>query len=127
MISVSGNKICFLSIEENNANKTTEKVAEKVKEGSSKSASSSGLSSGRQSQKSSDNSLGNDFKRNFQWEYKWDGGNNPFQNKNNAKMIIFGFVTMGMFYLYLQHVSNLATEITWREFITKYLNYVMVL
>ncbi|XP_029035220.1 AFG3-like protein 2 [Osmia bicornis bicornis] len=112
----------FYKSKESNSNKTTEKVAEKVKEGSSKSASKSESSSARQSQKSSDNSLGNDFKRNFQWEYKWDGGNNPFKNKNNEKMIIFGFVTMGVFYLYLQHVSSLATEITWREFITKCLS-----
>lgn len=103
------------------SSKTTEKVAEKVKEGSSKEAPKAQAASETQSQKSSMPPPGTD-KRTFSWEFKWSSGNNSFGNRNNEKMFIIGFLLMGSSYLYLHHVANLATEITWREFITKCLN-----
>ncbi|CAK9802991.1 AFG3-like protein 2 [Anthophora plagiata] len=103
-----------------NSSKTSEKVAEKVKEGSSKETPKS-QSAGAQSQKSSTMHSSNTGKSSFSWEFKWGSGNNSFENKNE-KMIALGFILMGAVYLYMYYASSAATEITWREFLTKYLN-----
>ncbi|XP_012150885.1 AFG3 like matrix AAA peptidase subunit 2 [Megachile rotundata] len=107
-----------------NTTKTTEKVAQKVKNGSSKEAAGS-KSSVPPAQKPSLGSLGSekqDFKRDFQWDFKWAGGNSPFPSNNNEKMLIMGFIFSVTAYLYMNYRTNATTEITWREFITNYLN-----
>lgn len=58
-------------------------------------------------------------KRTFSWEFKWNGGNKSFGDKKNEKLLLLGVALMGLFYLYLQQLSNHATEITWKEFVTK--------
>lgn len=58
-------------------------------------------------------------KRTFSWEFKWIGGNKSFGDKKNEKLLLLGAVLMGLFYLYLIQLSNQATEITWKEFVTK--------
>lgn len=58
-------------------------------------------------------------KRTFSWEFKWNGGNKSFGDKKNEKLLFLGVALMGLFYLYLQQLSNQATEITWKEFVTK--------
>ncbi|XP_006612551.1 AFG3-like protein 2 [Apis dorsata] len=101
------------------SSKTTEKVTEKVKKGSAKETSES-QSSRMHSQKSSMHSSIPD-KRLF-WDFKWNGGNKSFGDKKNEKLFFIGIALMGLLYLYLQQLANQATEITWKEFITKYLD-----
>ncbi|XP_043796026.1 AFG3-like protein 2 [Apis laboriosa] len=101
------------------SSKTTEKVTEKVKKGSAKETSES-QSSRMHSQKSSMHSSIPD-KRLF-WDFKWNGGNKSFGDKKNEKLFFIGITLMGLLYLYLQQLANQATEITWKEFITKYLD-----
>ncbi|XP_003396802.3 AFG3-like protein 2 [Bombus terrestris] len=98
----------------------TEKITEKAKQEQSKEASQS-QSSRAESQKSSMHSASSD-KRIFSWEFKWNGGNKSFGDKKNEKLLLLGVALMGLFYLYLQQLSNQATEITWKEFVTKYLD-----
>ncbi|XP_003487066.1 AFG3-like protein 2 [Bombus impatiens] len=100
--------------------KTTEKITEKAKRGQSKEASQS-QSSKAESQKSSTHSASSD-KRTFSWEFKWNGGKKSFGDKKNEKLLFLGVTLMGLFYIYLQQLSNQATEITWKEFVTKYLD-----
>ncbi|XP_033183977.2 AFG3 like matrix AAA peptidase subunit 2 [Bombus vancouverensis nearcticus] len=100
--------------------KTTEKITEKAKGGQSKEASQS-QSSRAESQKSSTHSASSD-KRTFSWEFKWNGGKKSFGDKKNEKLLFLGVTLMGLFYIYLQQLSNQATEITWKEFVTKYLD-----
>lgn len=57
-------------------------------------------------------------KRTFSWEFKWNGGNKSFGDKKNEKLLLLGVALMGLAYLYLQ-LSSHATEITWKEFVTK--------
>lgn len=102
------------------SSKTTEKVAEKVKKASSKETSES-QSSRMHSQKSSMHSSIPD-KRGLFWDFKWNGGNKSFGEKKNEKLFFIGITLMGLLYLYLQQLANQATEITWKEFITKYLD-----
>ncbi|XP_068966257.1 mitochondrial inner membrane m-AAA protease component AFG3L2 [Bombus flavifrons] len=99
--------------------KTTEKITEKAKQGQSKEASQS-QSSKAESQKSNMHSASSD-KRTFSWEFKWNGGNKSFGDKKNEKLLLLGVALMGLAYLYLQ-LSSHATEITWKEFVTKYLD-----
>ncbi|XP_050585077.1 AFG3-like protein 2 [Bombus affinis] len=103
-----------------NSGKTTEKITEKAKQEQSKEASQS-QSSRAESQKSNMHSASSD-KRIFSWEFKWNGGNKSFGDKKNEKLLLLGVALMGLFYLYLQQLSNQATEITWKEFVTKYLD-----
>lgn len=53
------------------------------------------------------------------WDFKWNGGNKSFGDKKNEKLFFIGIALMGLLYLYLQQLANQATEITWKEFITK--------
>lgn len=61
-------------------------------------------------------------KRGLFWDFKWNGGNKSFGEKKNEKLFFIGITLMGLLYLYLQQLANQATEITWKEFITKYLD-----
>lgn len=58
-------------------------------------------------------------KRGLFWDFKWNGGNKSFGEKKNEKLFFIGITLMGLLYLYLQQLANQATEITWKEFITK--------
>ncbi|OAD52151.1 AFG3-like protein 2 [Eufriesea mexicana] len=99
------------------SNKTTKEVGDKDKKESKKASESQ--SSKSQFDKASQYSS-NTNKRFFQWEFKWN--EKKFEGNNNDKLFFFGTLLVGLLFYLVEVLQYQTSEITWREFITKYLD-----